>query len=118
MNFPQLNVPLEAFLDFCLRHSASAAIVALLASVCLAQNTPKITLDTSESLFTILASMNACGYDQELNVSDPLRAQIRSEIARSARDSDEALEASNLMCQYYRERAHPDPSKDETDVRE
>src|ERR1700756_1654979 len=112
LSLPQLTARLEVCLGFGLRHSIIALMLALLPLVCLAQNSPKVTLDTSESLFTILASMNACGYDQELNVSDPLRAQIRNEIARSARASDEALEASNLMCQYYREHAHPDPSKD------
>jgi hypothetical protein len=87
-------------------------MLALLAPVCAAQNTPRVALDTSETLFTILASINACGYDQELNVSHALRAQIRSEIARVTRASDAALQASNVMCQYYREHAHPDPSKD------
>ena len=61
--------------------------------MCLAQTTPKVTLETSETLFTILASMNACGYDQDLNVSDPVRKQIRGEVNRAAHDSDDALEA-------------------------
>lgn len=107
-----MTVLLEAFLAFCWRQWLLAGTLAWLAPVCAAQNTPKVTLDTSETLFMILASINACGYDQELNVSLPLRAQIRSEISRATRDSDEALEASNVMCQYYREHAHPDPSKD------
>jgi len=94
-----------------LRHSIFGALFALLAGVCLAQTTPKVTLDTSETLFTILASMNACGYDQDLSVSDPLRRQIREEIAKAAHDSDEALAAMGPMCQFYREHVWPDPSK-------
>jgi hypothetical protein len=89
-----------------------AALFALLAWVCPAQNTPKVTLDTSETLFTILASVNACGYDQELNASDPLRTQVRAEIAKATHDSDEALQAASLMCQYYRERVRPDSARD------
>jgi tetratricopeptide (TPR) repeat protein len=80
--------------------------------VCLAQNPPKVTLDTSETLFTILASINACGYDQELNASDPLRSEIRGEVAKAARNSDQALEASNLMCQYYHEHVRQDSARD------
>lgn len=109
---PQLTARLEVFLGFGLRHSILALILALLLPVCLAQNTPKVTLDTSETLFTVLASMNACGYDQELNISDPVRKQIRGEVNRAAHDSDDALEASNLMCQYYHEHIRPDPARD------
>jgi len=109
---PQLTARLEVFLGFRLRHSIFAAILALLPPVCLAQNAPKVALDTSETLFTILASMNACGYDQELNASDPVRKQIRGEMVRAAHDSDDALETTNLMCQYYHEHVRPDPSRD------
>lgn len=99
-------------LGFRLRHSIlSALFLALLGGVCLGQNTPKVTLDTSETLFTILASMNACGYDQELGISDPMRRQIREEIAKAVHDSDEALAASNPMCQFYREHVWPDPGR-------
>ena len=108
---PQLTARMEVCLGFGLRHSIIALILALLAPVCLAQTTPKVTLDTSETLFTILASMNACGYDQELNVSDPVRKQIRGEVNRAAHDSDDALEASNVMCQYYHEHIRPDPAR-------
>src|SRR6202008_1276288 len=105
---PQLTARLEVCLGFGLRHSILALILALLPSVCLAQNPAKVTLDTSETLFTILASINACGYDQELNASDPLRREIRSEVANASRSSDQALEASNLMCQYYHEHVRQD----------
>jgi tetratricopeptide (TPR) repeat protein len=109
---PQRTARLEVFLGFRLRHSTFAVILALVSPACLAQNTPKVTLETSETLFTILAAVNTCGYSQDLNGSDPLRRQIRSEVARAAQDSDEALEANNLMCQYYHEHVRPDPSRD------
>ena len=112
LSLPQLTARLEVCLGIGLRHSIIALMLALLPPVCLAQNSPKVTLDTSETLFTILASMNACGYDQELNVSDPVRKQIRGEVNRAAHDSDDALEASNVMCQYYHEHIRPDPARD------
>jgi len=103
---------LEVFLGFRLRHSKIAAFLVLLSPWCLAQNTPKVTLDTSETIFTILAAMNTCGYDQELSTSDPVRKQIRGELARASHNSDDALEATNLMCQYYHEHVRPDTSRD------
>ena len=112
MHLLQLTARLEVFLGFRLRQSKIAALIALLSPLCLAQNTPKVTLDTSETLFTILGAMNTCGYSQELNTSDPVRKQIRSEIARATHNSDEALEATNLMCQYYHEHVRPDSSRD------
>ena len=59
------------------------SVLGLVARVCPAQSSPNVTLDSSEALFTVLAGMNACGYDSELSTSDPLRAQIRAEIAKT-----------------------------------
>ena len=84
---------------------------ALLGSVCLAQNTPKVTLDTNETLFTILASMNACGYDQDLNVSNPIRKLIRDEVDKATHESDEAVQASGLLCEFYKEHIRPDSNR-------
>ena len=55
-----------------LAFALSLAIVLSKASG-LAQNRPQVSLETSETLFTVLTAINTCGYDQELNVSDPLR---------------------------------------------
>ena len=55
--------------------------------------------------------MNACGYDDGLNASDPLRKQVRSEVVRASHDSDVALSAVGQLCQYYRDHARPDPSR-------
>jgi len=60
-----------------------------------------VTLDTSETLFAVLASINHCGYDAELGVSNPLRGQIREEIAKNVKASTSAGEASQLLCQFY-----------------
>jgi len=86
-------------------------VFALWGGVCVAQNTPKVTLDTSETLFTILASMNACGYDQDLNVSNPIRTLIRDEINKATHESDEAVQASGLLCEYYKEHIKPDSTR-------
>ncbi len=94
------------------RNAACAALVCLCISVCLAADTPKIALDTSETLFTVLTAVNACGYDQELDNSDPVRAQVRSEVARGIAASQDTAAATNEMCQYYKEHQAADPGRE------
>jgi hypothetical protein len=86
-------------------------LLALLAEVSPAQNQSPVALDTNETLFTVLTAINTCGYDQDLKVSDPLRAQVRAEVARIRQSSQTAEEASQAMCQYYQEHQQPDPSR-------
>ncbi|HEY7095929.1 MAG TPA: tetratricopeptide repeat protein [Terriglobales bacterium] len=86
-------------------------VVSLLVSSGIAQNTPKVSLDTSETLFTVLTAINACGYDQELGVSNPLRGQIRSEVGKNINQSDATRETVRLMCDSYNDRQQQDPSR-------
>jgi len=86
-------------------------LIALLAELSLGQNQPKVALDTSETLFTVLAAINTCGYDEELGVSDPLRSQIRSEVAKVIQASDENKEAAQAMCRIYDDHQQPDSSR-------
>ena len=88
------------------------AVFGLLPGVCFPQNTPKVALDTSETLFTVLTAINACGYDQELNSSDPVRAQVRSEVSKATQASDETKEVANNMCTFYRDHQQPDASRE------
>lgn len=73
--------------------------------------TPEVTLDTSETLFAVLAGINACGYDQEVNASDPLRLQIRKEITKTVNESVGARDVMQGMCQVYNEHQQPDGAK-------
>ncbi len=59
----------------------------------LAQSHPQVSLETSETLFTVLTAINACGYDQELSSSDPLRTQIRAEVEKAVETTPGAKEA-------------------------
>jgi tetratricopeptide (TPR) repeat protein len=94
-----------------LRRSFYLLVTVLLAELSTAQNQSSVLLDTSETLFTVLTAINTCGYDQELGVSDPLRSQVRSEVARARLGSQEAKDASQAMCKYYEEHRPPDVSK-------
>ena len=87
-------------------------MAACVASFSLAENKPNVSLDTSETLFTVLTAINTCGYDQELNTSDPLRAQIRTEVGKAVQNTPAAQDALAPMCEFYREHQPPDPSRD------
>lgn len=89
-----------------------AVLFGLLASVCWAQNAPKVALDTSETLFTVLTAINACGYDQDLASSEPLRKAIRTEVAQAIKASPEAKAAAGPMCDFYRDHQPADSSRD------
>lgn len=84
---------------------------ALLAEASLGQNQSPVTLDTNETLFTVLSAINTCGYDQDLRVSDPLRARVRDQVARARQASQAAEDATQAMCQYYQEHQQPEASK-------
>jgi tetratricopeptide (TPR) repeat protein len=92
---------LSRFLGCGLRGLIGAALLGLLAPLCAADNNTPITLDTSETLFAVLTAMNTCGYDVDLNISDAQRLNIRAEVQRNLRNSDEAQAAMTAMCDWY-----------------
>ncbi|HZR28627.1 MAG TPA: tetratricopeptide repeat protein [Terriglobales bacterium] len=77
-----------------------------------AATTSKVTLDTSETLFSLLAAMNSCGYDTDLANSDPVRAKIREEIAQKAAASPDAAHAKAAFCTFYKDHQNPNPGLD------
>jgi len=89
-----------------------ASLCAALALCAAAQQTPKVTLETSETLFSVLAALNACGYNQELSSSYPVRAKIRAELARAAEASPEAAGARDQLCRFYRDHQQGDSGRD------
>jgi tetratricopeptide (TPR) repeat protein len=88
-----------------------ALLLGPLAGVAAGDSVP-ITLDTSETLFAVLAAMNTCGYDQSLTVSDAMRSNIRAEVQRNLGDSAEATAASVAMCDYYQRHRAKDATHD------
>jgi hypothetical protein len=83
----------------------------MLVRVSQAQNAPQVSLDTSESLFTVLTAMNRCGYDDELNDSAPLRLQVREEVAKATETFDQAKEQTDILCEFYHQHLQPDPPR-------
>jgi tetratricopeptide (TPR) repeat protein len=94
-----------------LAFAVSLALVLAVASSW-AQNRPQVSLETSETLFTMLTAINTCGYDQELNASDPLRTQIRSEVAKAVENTAGAQDVIAPMCGFYRQHQGADAARD------
>lgn len=98
------------------RNSQFVAVVALLclalSSLSAAQDTTKVRLDTNETLFSVMSAINACGYDQELSVSDPVRAAVRADVARQIESSPEAGAAARQMCRFFREHQQQDSGRE------
>jgi hypothetical protein len=86
-------------------------LFALLAELSPAQNQSPVALDTSETLFSVLTAINTCGYNQELDSSDPLRSRVRAEVAKASEATQEAKDATQAMCQYYEGHQQQDPSR-------
>jgi len=104
-----------------LRRALYAALLGLLVNVSVAQDEPKtapppeapkapatqtakgVTLETSETLFTVLTAINACGYDYELGISSPLRTLVRQEVARNIQAAVDGREVTQAMCALYKE---------------
>jgi len=63
-------------------------------------NQSLITLDSSETIFSFLTALNACGYDQDLTISDATRSNVRAEVERVLRESAEAEAARTAVCEF------------------
>lgn len=61
---------------------------------------PTISLVTSEPVFLMAAALNACGYDEGLAESDPVRARVRSEMSDAFARSEEARNIRDKLCLY------------------
>jgi len=59
-----------------------------------------ITLETSEPLFDIAVALNACGYDNDLQNSSPVRATIRQEVQDELTASGPARESRDAICDF------------------
>jgi tetratricopeptide (TPR) repeat protein len=56
--------------------------------------------------------MNACGYDAGLRSSEPMRQQVRAEVAQAAQSSPAARSARDEICRFYLDHRQPDPGRD------
>jgi len=96
----------------CVRRALAGGLAIAFGASAFGQMQPQVSLETSETLFTVLTVINTCGYDQELGASDPLRAQIRMEVGKAVEDTAGAREVVAPMCLFFRQHQTPEPSHD------
>jgi tetratricopeptide (TPR) repeat protein len=61
---------------------------------------PTISLVSSEPVFTMAATLNACGYDEGLEESAPIRKRVRDEINDALAKSEDARAKRDKVCLY------------------
>jgi tetratricopeptide (TPR) repeat protein len=88
------------------------ALALLLAPRGWAQGHPSVSLETSETLFTVLTSINLCGYDDELDSSNPLRAHIREEVSKAVETTPGTDKVVAPMCEFYKHHRVGEPVHD------
>jgi len=73
---------------------------------------PAISLVNSETLFTMAAALNACGYDEGLDESDVIRQRVRDEINQVMKSSEDARDKRDKVCLYIAQHRMTGTSKD------
>jgi Domain of unknown function (DUF4932) len=77
-----------------------------------AQSQSPITLESSETIFSVLTALNACGYDEDLTISDATRSNVRAEVQKAVQASPEAEAARSSVCDFYEKHvASKDPNR-------
>jgi len=61
---------------------------------------PSVSLITSEPVFYMAAALNACGYDEGLDESDPIRKWVREQMDGSLAKSETAREKRDKLCLF------------------
>jgi tetratricopeptide (TPR) repeat protein len=71
-----------------------------------------ITLDSNETIFSVLTALNMCGYDQDLTISDATRSNVRAEVQRVLQESVDAEVARTALCEFVQKHvASRDPNR-------
>ena len=62
-----------------------------------------ITLETNEALFDVATGLNACGYDDDLANSAPVRLEVRADVEAAVLAAPAARASRDSLCVYMRE---------------
>jgi hypothetical protein len=73
---------------------------------------PTISLVSSEPVFLMASALNACGYDEGLDESAPVRKRVRDEMNQSLARSEDARKARDKMCLYIAQHRMTGTEKD------
>ena len=94
------------------RCSVLALLCLLIPSLLEAQQKSNVQLHANVPTFALVTAMNACGYDVGRNESDPVRKQVRDEVAQAIERSPDAKLAKDQMCQFYSDHQPADSNHD------
>lgn len=61
---------------------------------------PTISLISSETVFIVASALNACGYNQGLEQSEPVRGEVRAEINQALAKSADARTKRDALCLF------------------
>ena len=61
---------------------------------------PTVSMVPSEPVFLMAAALNACGYDEGLEESSPIRKKVRDEVNLALAKSEEARASRDRLCLY------------------
>jgi hypothetical protein len=73
---------------------------------------PTISVQTSEAMFDIGVALNACGYDSELDKSDPIRQKVRDQVNHLLQQSSAGQDARDKVCAYINQHRLADSTRD------
>ena len=73
---------------------------------------PTISLVSSEPVFVMAAALNACGYDEGLEESAPVRQRVRDEMNQTLAKSEDARAARDKICLFIAQHRMTGTEKD------
>jgi len=73
---------------------------------------PTISLIPSEQVFFVAAALNACGYNQGLDQSSPIRKQVRAEMNQALAKSEDARTKRDKVCLFIAQHRMTGTEKD------
>jgi len=73
---------------------------------------PAVSLQTSEAMFDVAVALNACGYDNGLTESDPVRIRVRDQVNQALQQSEQARDARDKVCLFIDQHRLADASRD------
>ncbi len=73
---------------------------------------PTISLISSEPVFIMASALNACGYDEGLEKSEPVRKRIREEMNQELAKSEDARTKRDKMCLFIAQHRMTGSEKD------
>lgn len=73
---------------------------------------PTISLVSSEQVFIMAATLNACGYNEGLDQSTPVRAQVREEMNQVLAKSEDARTKRDKVCLFIAQHRMTGTAKD------